>query len=647
MNLLLEIIVYSNPFLSDTQACLIEDPLLTDPVSGIPLPHLSIILRHLIPKSLTDSLNFPFQTPLTTHHYAGSFEDGTKFTRLEDLSRSQKMIDLYQNQLSPKGMVHLKSDLEAILFEDADAGSSFPFVIIDSSKTKPGYCRLVIPDDHAPETDQITLRTESGLYLEGLKTPDLPHTSDTEIAAVGIRLAFNIVGMEWYIRKRQFDFPPLPLRIVIFGLYCTLVQKAHHQSDNPAIEWKINFSLIESVLVRHLSNEQFYGFKIFKILLDNMMFHLERRLKTKHLKAVFFRTCEEIPSVLWKANLGGCFLFLLSKLLSCLKGRVLPHYFIPERNLIEDFSADDLDTLCVIVESVRVFPVHISQFIANKHGITYGENLVRSILVDSVSFTNTRNVVPVIDKAISETYRTVRFLTRLGFYKSAEGLLESMHELSKFSSGHSVPARFYDFFNGALRQMRQRSSRIILASMYDNRFGTKMKSSYLTESEESLGKKLPWNIDFRISWVEVPEKRAADLILIADFLFERSLNEYDKRNATLATQFIETAIMCIKKAVQEDTFDIKEIKDKQLKEEILEQKRNLKSKLKAYYIQVHDVSSIYRAFHPLIDHIIDIETFCKEFPEMTHTMCAMFTYLKMYDKTIEYAEKLQSRSSNF
>ena len=560
MNMLLEIMVYSNPFLSDTKACLIEDPLLTDPVSGIPLPHLSIILRHLIPESFIYFLSPPLHTTLTTHHYAGSIEDGTKFIRLGDLSRSQKMIDLYKTQQSLKDMVHLKSDLEAVLFEDVDAGSSLPSVFIDTSKTKSGYCRLFIPDDHVPEIDQITLRTESGLYLEGFKTPDLPHTSDTEITAVGIRCAFSIVGMEWFIRKRQFDFPSLHLRLAILGLYCTLVQKAHHQSNNPAIEWKINFSMIESVLVKHLSSQQLYGFQIFKVLLDNLTFNLERRLKPKHLKAVFFQTCEEIPSVLWKSNFGGCFLFLLSKLLSCLRRRVLPHYFIPQRNLIEDLSADDLDTLCVIVESVRVFPVHISQFIAIKHGITNGENFVRSILEDSVSFTNTRDIVPVIDRVIPETYRTARFFARFGSYKAAAGLLESVHELSKCSSGHSLPAGFYDFYNGALLQTRQRSSRTILARMYDDRFGTKMIRSHLEESEQSIGKKLPWSIDFQISWIEVPEKRADDLILIADFLYELSLNEYDKRNATLATKLIETAIMCINKAVQEDTFDIKELK---------------------------------------------------------------------------------------
>ena len=128
-------------------------------------------------------------------------------------------------------------------------------------------------------------------------------------------------------------------------------------------------------------------------------------------------------------------------------------------------------------------------------------------------------------------------------------------------------------------------------------------------------------------------------------MYEHSLTEFDKRNATLATEFIETAIMCIRKAVQEDSLDVKAIKDKQLKQEILEQKRELKSKLKSYYIHVYYVSALYRKHHPLIDHITDIEQLCKEFPEMTKIVGVMFGFLKMYDKQDEYAGKLQPRSS--
>ena len=262
---------------------------------------------------------------------------------------------------------------------------------------------MVLHEGHVPETDQIIHRTESGLYLAGFNIPDLPKAS--EKIAIGIKCAFYILGREWFLRRKQLSFPSPSLQMLIFRMCCTLVPGAHHQSDNPAIEWKMNFSMVESVILESLSRSQRYGFNVFKILIDNMSFHLERRLKTKHLKAVLFHACEEIPTFARELNLGGCILVLLSKLLSCLKKRVLPHYFIPQRNLIERFSADDIATSC----TVRVFPVHVSQFVVEKHGITYGENLVRSILDNSVSFSSSRDVDYLIIKVVPETYRTAKF----------------------------------------------------------------------------------------------------------------------------------------------------------------------------------------------------------------------------------------------
>ena len=622
--------------------CLIEDHLLTDSLSGIPLPHLSIILRHLMPVEMIFQPCYEPCTRHTTSHYRGSVEDGTEFIRLIDVSRSQKMTEFYSNQKFPKHLVFLKSGLEAMLLEDTDilkTSSSSSHIYIDTSKTKPGYCRLVLHEGHVPETDQIIHRTESGLYLAGFNIPDLPKAS--EKIAIGIKCAFYILGREWFLRRKQFSFPSPSLQMLIFRMYCTLVPGAHHQSDNPAIEWKMNFSMVESVILESLLRSQRYGFNVFKILIDNMSFHLERRLKTKHLKAVLFHACEEIPAFAWEFNLGGCILVLLSKLLSCLKKRVLPHYFIPQRNLIERFSADDIATLCIVVESVRVFPVHVSQFVVEKHGITYGENLVRSILDNSVSFSSSRDVDYLIIKVVPETYRTTKFFSRLGFYFSAFRLLCNVHMITLSSSGINVPrcTSLYDFFNSALQQLKQRSSRVILARMFDKYFGTKMIRSYLRESEGSLGKKLSWSTDFRINWVEIPENNAVDLVSIADFLYEHSLNEYHKRNATLASEFIETAIQCIKEAFQEGCLEVENIEDQELKNEILAQKRKLKVKLQQYYNHVFEVSLLYRKMYPLLTHILDMMELFKEFPEMKYEVDYMFTYLKMYDKIKEYAKK--------
>ena len=166
-----------------------------------------------------------------------------------------------------------------------------------------------------------------------------------------------------------------------------------------------------------------------------------------------------------------------------------------------------------------------------------------------------------------------------------------------------------------------------------------MIRSYLRESEGSLEKKLSWSTDFRINWVEIPENNAVDLVSIADFLYEHSLNEYHKRNATLASEFIETAIQCIKEAFQEGCLEVENIEDMELKNEILAQKRKLKVKLQQYYNHVFEVSLLYRKMYPLLTHILDMMELFKEFPEMKYEVDYMFTYLKMYDKIKEYAKK--------
>lgn len=53
--------------LLDSLQCLIEDPLFTYPISGVPLPHLTIILKHLLPSKLILN-SLVLQLPLWKRH---------------------------------------------------------------------------------------------------------------------------------------------------------------------------------------------------------------------------------------------------------------------------------------------------------------------------------------------------------------------------------------------------------------------------------------------------------------------------------------------------------------------------------------------------------------------------------------------------
>lgn len=622
--------------------CLIEDPLLTDPISGIPLPHLTIIITLLMPtKMITNPHPLPYAYNIP-FHLLGSLQDGSKNITLSDISKSQKMRAFYNKHTlkSRRKIALLKHDMHVTDSIQIDHDSTSTILCFDNSNTSPGYCRLKYLDGQVPKADQNTLQTEHGLFLRAFDVSTAPSENipDVEIQNIGIRINFYVVGMDWYKRRTLFDFPSPDLKLTVFAMYCTLLSKAHHQSQNPAIEWKMDFSIINSLIMDSLTGPQRYGFAIFKVLLENLTFHLEKRLKTKHLKAVFFSACEEFPTCIWKSNLGGCLLFVISKLLICLKKGVLPHYFIPQRNLLDSFSTNDLHTLYVIVESFRVFPVQVTQFIVEKHGFSYGQNLVRSVLTNTKSFTNSRELNSV-DHGISETYGTARYLSRFGYYDATCELLKRIHDLIKLLPGNRTPKNFSDFFNSALQLMKQRSSRVILAKLYDKRFGTSMVNKYLTDSEQSLGKCLSWDVDFKINWLEVPASKSGELISIAKFLYNHSLRESEKRNLSLSIPTIETAIKCIKHALQEDSIGVENIDDKEIKLEILAQKRELKAMLKKYYIQVYHLSKLTLSFSPLINHMPDIEDLCKDFPEMSIWVCVMFRLLGQREKSQEYATK--------
>ncbi|XP_062578053.1 uncharacterized protein LOC134239939 [Saccostrea cucullata] len=633
----------------DSLQLLIEDLLHTDPISGTPLPHLTFLLKHLIP--ITMLCNEFGQLPPHTRgmfQFLGSFADGSNYI-LTDISKAQKMRDFYIKQMREKvaKVVVLKSNIPVLSSE----APPLPYALhFDTSNTKAGYCRLKFPPERAVLAGEKTFKIESETYLqafsiEGYDSSFLNADISAKVKYIGLICPLSLVALDWLHSRRKFDFPSRLLLILFHDMPCTLIPKAHKNSENPLVEWKIDFSKIEMLLFDSLTDSQRHGFAVIKVLLDNITFHVEKKLQTKHIKSIFFQACEDIPSNFWNVNFSGCVLFVLSKLVICLKHRFLPHYFIPQSNLIDCFSVEEIDTICVYVESIRAFPAHTAQFVAENHGFTYGPNLVKSLLNDIACFVQNRNVAAVVEHTVVPcTYRTAKFLAKLGFYVPTCELLKEMHIQTQLITEYRLQnsLNLQDFFRNALHKMKQRSSRVILAKLFDARFGTNMANLFFKEKDFSLAKILPWVVDFKINWLEVPREKTGDLSTVAEFLLEYSFKEYEKRNKTLSTCTIEAAIRCLRHTIQEDSIDMKEIEDEDLKQEILSQKRELKAVLKLYYTQVFIVSRLRRDLCPLRKHMPDIEKLFQEFPEMGLIVSDMFAYLGMYNKSEEYATKFAS-----
>jgi hypothetical protein len=429
---------------------------------------------------------------------------------------------------------------------------------------------------------------------------------------------------------------------------CTLIKKAHPKSQEPDIEWKYNFSMAEhTIFMRGVTESQLHGFLVFKILVDNATFHLTKQLKNKHLKAAYLHALEEIPCEAWETNFSGCILFVLSTLVEFLKAKCLPHYFISTNNLIDCFRAEDIEALCVNVECIRSFPVTVIQNIAKNHGYSYAPNLIKMVFENCKSFVHNNDLVTVFMNAFTPgTLNSVKPLTRLGFYETAFQLLQYNHEqmllIPMPDGGFALPS-FLEFFHMALRNIRQRSSRVILANMFDMQYKTNILNEYIDSDKIFAKDILPWKMNSRVRWMEIPVEKKADFPALADIFYTESLREYDKRNLALGTLTLETAILCLQKAIEIGTIVTDEMQDEHLKEEINKQQgpivMSMRRKLKLWYMHMYDLCGLYCTFAPLQHHMDDIENLCKELPEMTAIVALMFRYLHQNDKALEYETK--------
>ncbi|XP_048741504.2 uncharacterized protein LOC125655301 isoform X1 [Ostrea edulis] len=638
-----------------SQRSLIENPLHTDHLSGIPLHQLTFIMKHLIPHCMSWPHFFGdgrlFRSGEHLWHFIGSAADGNSFV-LQDITHTQKMHKLSMDDREKVKIVVLQPDKTAFCFKPKNYNISPAPVFADCTDTHPGYCRIRLSPTQSNNcrNDNI-LRSESNIYL---KAKNIPADILSQIGMIKCHTeyfglfcpVFPRFTRCWCDRTRKFDFPSKKLVDSIITSGCTIIPKPHPKSSKPDVEWKFNFSLAEYLLFSSLTESQQNGFFVFKVLIDNMLFHLHKPLKTKHLKAIFLNSCEEMPIDAWETNFSGCVLYTLGSLLFCLRARFLPHYFNPDNNLIDTFTEMDIDAIYVHIESIRLFPTTCAMFVAEKHGYGYGENLVRHVLSDLAYFTQARDLYMVYNNTfVPLSLATTKFLSRKGHYDAAFKLIKDIFEqgiLTPTTEMRQTSISYQDFFVSALLQLRQKSSRTILANMYDKAFGTKLLDMFWKETDFSLQKFLPWKIDHRLTWIEIPREKARDLTTIANVLYGHSLKECDKRNKILAELTVTAAIRCIRDTLRQDILEISHIEDPELKEEVVAQKRSIKARLKLYYIQVYDISSIDYMVYPLNEHISDIEELYEEFPEMSGILSSMFSYLGQKQKSRKYASKCTS-----
>ena len=202
--------------------------------------------------------------------------------------------------------------------------------------------------------------------------------------------AWPEAAMEWLVRPRPSGWPSSELVQEIFESGCHLapvgrgkrlkepVDACHYMrspveatlASSPVLrklfsstednrekwvmdetEWRNSFSLAENKLGESVLPMQRHVMVLLKMI---KKWYFPEVISTYFLKNLFFWECEKKGEVFWREDKSGnCLLFMLDRLQECLESRCLPHYIMPQSNLLLHEDPSSLKEAAAVVADVR------------------------------------------------------------------------------------------------------------------------------------------------------------------------------------------------------------------------------------------------------------------------------------------------------
>ena len=179
-----------------------------------------------------------------------------------------------------------------------------------------------------------------------------------------------IACSNWPVRayswcERPRHWPPGYLVEEITNSVFHLVSKPSSPKD-VEIEWRLSFSFAEYKLIEAITGPKLTTYMILKNLITEIKKKQESYinengekendavLKTYHLKTVFFWACEEQTADFWNSEeIDKCVFSVLDLLIDWFMRASIPHYFIPEINLLMDIKEDALQNTVKELKQIR------------------------------------------------------------------------------------------------------------------------------------------------------------------------------------------------------------------------------------------------------------------------------------------------------
>ncbi|XP_022787007.1 uncharacterized protein LOC111327158 isoform X2 [Stylophora pistillata] len=164
-----------------------------------------------------------------------------------------------------------------------------------------------------------------------------------------------------WLRRRRY-WPDQGLVKKISSLHCYLLAKPHPYTTNKLLEWRFSFSSAELLLSSAITPWQKQVLMVVKALRRKYL-QEPKLVASYHLKTVMFWVLESMPEQIRESCSRAVLLQrLIDKLLSCLKAKNLPHFFIPENNMFSHCEDGDILTVLSKVQRMREnLPLYLTE----------------------------------------------------------------------------------------------------------------------------------------------------------------------------------------------------------------------------------------------------------------------------------------------
>ena len=168
-----------------------------------------------------------------------------------------------------------------------------------------------------------------------------PSTLPTDAVPCLVSPSWPPCALDFLTRPRQYDWPSRKLIDKIKNAGCLVVAVGHPQSDNKDNEWRWSFSVAEKELIFHMSDAMHGCMYVLKAIKKHQWGCTDPDKPTTFcsyfIKTACLWVCETEPH---NANVMELCRKVLAWLIFWYRTNTLPHYFIPNQNLIGHLSKD-------------------------------------------------------------------------------------------------------------------------------------------------------------------------------------------------------------------------------------------------------------------------------------------------------------------